>query len=156
MNESTLVHPNHCSRPKVSVPKVNKVPQTHYSIGIGRSLDTLPYELQLMICRNLLPHKERTEIVPSQFLVFYHNRYYITREPELTGGYTAILCTNGAVYGLASGILFVFKPLGRIRGRYFQRGFRPLKNSCRLFEFDRITNCRELYNRSVALNRVSL
>lgn len=68
------------------------------------SLDILPYELQLMIYRNLLPHKERIEIVPSQFLVFYHNRYYITREPELTGGYTAILCTNGAIYGLASGI----------------------------------------------------
>lgn len=93
-----------------------------------------------MIYRNLLPHKERIEIVPCQFLVLYHNRYYITREPELTGGYTAILSTNKAIYGLASEVPFVFKPLGKIRGRYFQQSFRPLKNSC-LFEFDQITNC---------------
>ena len=124
-------------RPESQQSTSNSLQHRHRKI----SLDTLPCELQLMIYSNLLLHKERIEIVPSQFLVFYHNRYYITREPELTGGYTAILCTNGAVYGLASGILFVFKPLGKIGGRYFQRGFRPLKNSCRLFEFDRITNC---------------
>ena len=89
------------------------------------SLDTLPHELQLMIYRNLLLHKERIEIVPSQFLVYCHNGCYITREPELTVGYTAILCTNKAIYGLASEILyhenlFVFKLLGKTRGRYFQ------------------------------------
>jgi len=124
-------------RPESQQSSSNSLQHRHRKI----SLDTLPHELQLMICRNLFPHKERIEIVPSQFLVFYHNRYYITREPELTGGCTAILCTNKAIYSLASEIPFVFKPLGKIRGRYFQQSFRPLKNSCRLFEFDRITNC---------------
>jgi hypothetical protein len=124
-------------RPESQHSSSNSLQHRHRKI----SLDILPYELRLMIYRSLLPHKERIEIVPSQFLVFYHNRYYTTREPGLTGGYAAILCTNKAIYGLASEIPFVFKPLGKITGRYFQQNFRPLKNSCRLFEFDRITHC---------------
>ncbi len=43
------------------------------------SLDTVPDELQLMIHGNLLPHQEWIEIIPSQFLVYYHNGCYITR-----------------------------------------------------------------------------
>lgn len=53
-------------RPESQQSSSNSLQHRHRKIF----LDTLPYEFQLIIYRNLLPHKERIEIVPSQFLVF--------------------------------------------------------------------------------------